>query len=129
MLCIAGNDSHNFFLRITVSQRAKTNKSFLSFASNGNIFPTLTLISCLFQKFQQFFKVFWFLSKSLINRCTDTITKCFFLRIFCSLRPVTIYFLFDNRQTIFQTNQITYSLKSNTRKPEILKFSRTIQSS
>ena len=104
---ISGNHFAEFFDRISFAKRAETSKSGVAFSPQGRLFSIFILVSGLLQNFNQFPKVFWISCQCCINGLADFIPLRFFLRVFRSLLPLSIGLPDNDRQPVFQTDDIT----------------------
>ena len=126
MNCIPGNHFTEFFNRISFAKRSETSKSGVTFPPQGRLFSILILVSCLLQNSNQFPEVFRFTCQCCINGLADFIPLRFFLRVFRSLLPLPIGLPDNNRQPMFQTDDITEPRQCKTGQAKISEFSGAV---
>ena len=123
---ISGNHFAEFFKRISFAKRAKTSKSGMAFPPQGRLFSIFILVPCFLQKTNQFPEVFRFSFQCRINGLTDFIPLRFFLRIFRSLLPLSIGLPDNDRQPVFQADDIAEPCQRKTGQTKISEFSGAV---
>ena len=121
-----GQDLSDILLAVTLRKGREADKPFLPFSLDGNIFPGLDLISCVFQFLKKGRKVFRFSSQDRIKLPADTVTNAFLYRVFGPFIPFVIRLLLDYRKAMLQTDEITQLLQSKPGPPEILELAGAI---
>ena len=123
---IPGNHFAEFFNRISFAKRAETSKSGMAFPPQGRLFSIFILVSCLLQKTISSRKSFGFLANAASNGLADFIPLRFFLRIFRSLLPLSIGLPDNDRQPVFQADDITEPCQRKTGQTKIAEFSGAV---
>ena len=104
---ISGNHFAEFFNRISFAKRAETSKSGVAFSPQCRLFSIFILIPYILQNSNQFPITSRFSFQCRINGLADFIPLRFFLRVFRSLLPLSIGFPDNDRQPMFQADDIT----------------------
>ena len=123
---ISSNHFAEFFNRISFTKRAETSKSGVAFSPQCRLFSIFILVSYFLQNSNQFPEVFWFSCQCYINGLTDFIPLRFFLRIFRSLLPFSIGLPDNDRQPVFQADDITEPCQRKTGQTKISEFSGAV---
>ena len=88
---------------------------------------TLDFKTLLLQLLQKCFVILRLLRKDCVDDSTQAVTVAFLGRIKNTLLSLPVGLLFNNRQLVFQTNQITQPLHCQRRKEKIPELSAAIQ--
>ena len=79
----------------------------MAFSPQGRLFSIFILVPCFLQNSNQFLEVFWLSFQCCINGLTDFIPLRLFLRVFRSLLPLPVGLSDNDRQPVFQADDIT----------------------
>ena len=103
----------DFIFAVSCAQCPKPDKAFLSGTFDRSVLSSFDLIALLFQLFKKDFKVHRLLvQQDAVNYRTQLVTIAFFGWIKGALLSLPVGLLFNDRQLVFQTNQIAQPLHS-----------------
>ena len=121
------NHHLQFILAVPSPQCFEAYEPFLPCALDGGVFSTLDLITLLFQFLQKIFVILGLFCKDAVDDSTQAVTVALLGRIKNTLLSLPVGLLFNNRQLVFQTNQITQPLHCQRRKEKIPELFGAIQ--
>lgn len=107
----SGNDRLDFIFAVSYAQCAKTDEAFPPCAFDRSMLSSFNFIALLFQLLKKGFKICrFFVQKDAVDYRTQLVTIAFFGWIKGALLPLPVRLDFNNRQLMFQTNQIAQPL-------------------
>lgn len=127
MLFLASNDGANIFFGIPFTQGIETDKPLLVFSFDRSILAPLDFIAHFFQLTQKGLKVCGRFFQDGVNILANLIPVGGALLIECSLFSLRIGHLFNDGQTMLQTDQVAQSLNSQSGIVEVFEFVGAVQ--
>ena len=107
----SSNDRLDFIFAVPCAQRPKTDKAFLPCSFDRSVLSSLDLIALLFQLLKKGFKVCGLLvQQDIVDYGAQLIPVAFSEWVKGTLLPFPVRLDFNNRQLMFQTNQIAQTL-------------------
>ena len=102
-------------------------KRFCSFPQTAVCFPRLISYPSACKSFRSSSKICRFLIQAFQNIFPDDIPHAHTFRVLCSPLPLTRLYLWNNRKSMLQTDNVTKSLQYYSGKPEIPELPVTLQ--
>ncbi len=112
MFGFSGNDRLQFIFAVSCAQCPKTDKAFLPCAFDRSVLSSFDFIALLFQLLQKTLEILGLFGQGCCRLRAQTVTIAFFGWIKCALLPLPVRLDLNDRQLMFQANQIAQPLHS-----------------